>query len=100
MDHLDQLENRSVHILREAYANFKNLGMLWSIGKDRPPLTDYSTWTKPEMKLQAEELRVKVDNDARKDAIQTVLGIAFLFTFAGTAATVIQGWVKIEADRP
>ena len=34
LDHLDQLENRSVHILREAYANFKNLGMLWSIGKD------------------------------------------------------------------
>ena len=34
MEHLDQLENRSVHILREAYANFKNLGMLWSIGKD------------------------------------------------------------------
>src|SRR5687767_15692496 len=34
MDHLDQLENRSVHILREAYANFKHLGMLWSIGKD------------------------------------------------------------------
>jgi sulfate adenylyltransferase subunit 2 len=34
LEHLDQLENRSVHILREAYANFKNLGMLWSIGKD------------------------------------------------------------------
>jgi sulfate adenylyltransferase subunit 2 len=34
MDHLDQLENISVHILREAYANFKSLGMLWSIGKD------------------------------------------------------------------
>lgn len=34
MDHLDQLESRSVHIFREAYANFKNLGMLWSIGKD------------------------------------------------------------------
>src|SRR5689334_20816072 len=34
MDHLDELENRSVHILREAYASFKNLGMLWSIGKD------------------------------------------------------------------
>ena len=34
MDHLDQLENKSVHILREAYANFKQLGMLWSIGKD------------------------------------------------------------------
>lgn len=33
-DHLDQLENRSVHILREAYANFKQLCMLWSIGKD------------------------------------------------------------------
>ncbi len=34
MDHLDQLESLGVHILREAYANFKNMGMLWSIGKD------------------------------------------------------------------
>jgi sulfate adenylyltransferase subunit 2 len=34
MDYLDQLESTSIHILREAYANFKNLGMLWSIGKD------------------------------------------------------------------
>ena len=34
MDHLDQLEHRSVHILREAYAAFRKLGMLWSIGKD------------------------------------------------------------------
>lgn len=34
MEHLDKLENKSVHILREAYAQFKNLGMLWSIGKD------------------------------------------------------------------
>jgi len=34
MDQLDQLENGSIHILREAYANFKSLCMLWSIGKD------------------------------------------------------------------
>jgi sulfate adenylyltransferase subunit 2 len=34
MDNLEQLESTSVHILREAYANFKNLCMLWSIGKD------------------------------------------------------------------
>ncbi|MDH5752642.1 MAG: sulfate adenylyltransferase subunit 2 [Deltaproteobacteria bacterium] len=33
-NHLDELESVSVHILREAYANFKELGMLWSIGKD------------------------------------------------------------------
>jgi sulfate adenylyltransferase subunit 2 len=32
--HLDSLEATSIYILREAYANFKNLGMLWSIGKD------------------------------------------------------------------
>jgi sulfate adenylyltransferase subunit 2 len=38
MDHLDRLENTSVFILREAYANFKNLGMLWSIGKDSTAL--------------------------------------------------------------
>ena len=34
MDHLDVIENKSIHILREAYAQFNNLGMLWSIGKD------------------------------------------------------------------
>jgi len=34
MDKIDRLENLSIYIIREAYANFKNLGMLWSIGKD------------------------------------------------------------------
>ena len=34
MDHLEELEDRSVFILREAYKNFDNLCMLWSIGKD------------------------------------------------------------------
>jgi sulfate adenylyltransferase subunit 2 len=34
MGYLDQLEHQSVHVLREAYANFKSLCMLWSIGKD------------------------------------------------------------------
>lgn len=34
MDHLDRLEAKSVYILREAYREFKNLCMLWSIGKD------------------------------------------------------------------
>ena len=31
---LDQLESQSIFIIREAYAKFKRLGMLWSIGKD------------------------------------------------------------------
>src|SRR5512137_1294532 len=34
MDTLDRLEAQSVHILREAYREFKSLVMLWSIGKD------------------------------------------------------------------
>ena len=34
MDHLEKLEAKSVYILREAYREFKNLCMLWSIGKD------------------------------------------------------------------
>lgn len=34
MDHLDELEAKSVYILREAYREFKNLAMLWSVGKD------------------------------------------------------------------
>jgi sulfate adenylyltransferase subunit 2 len=38
MDHLSRLEDISIHLLREAYANFKNLGMLWSIGKDSTAL--------------------------------------------------------------
>jgi sulfate adenylyltransferase subunit 2 len=31
---LDRLESQSVFIIREAYKSFKNIGMLWSIGKD------------------------------------------------------------------
>ncbi|MBU0615656.1 MAG: sulfate adenylyltransferase subunit 2 [Nanoarchaeota archaeon] len=34
MDRLDKLESQSVYIIREAYSQFKNLAMLWSIGKD------------------------------------------------------------------
>lgn len=34
MDHLQKLEAKSVHIFREAYREFKNLCMLWSVGKD------------------------------------------------------------------
>ncbi len=34
MNPLDRLEATSVHILREAYREFKSLVMLWSIGKD------------------------------------------------------------------
>ena len=32
--HLDELEALSIFILREAYANFRSLCMLWSMGKD------------------------------------------------------------------
>jgi sulfate adenylyltransferase subunit 2 len=34
LDKLDRLEAQSVFIIREAYKSFKNIGMLWSIGKD------------------------------------------------------------------
>jgi sulfate adenylyltransferase subunit 2 len=34
MDHLEQLEQQSVYILREAFRHFERLCMLWSIGKD------------------------------------------------------------------
>lgn len=34
MTHLEKLESQSVYVLREAYSHFKNLAMLWSIGKD------------------------------------------------------------------
>jgi sulfate adenylyltransferase subunit 2 len=34
MTHLEELESKSIHILREAYANFDDFCMLWSIGKD------------------------------------------------------------------
>lgn len=38
MDHLDKLENQSIYIIREAYYQFKHLGLLWSIGKDSTTL--------------------------------------------------------------
>src|SRR5215831_7663806 len=34
MDHLDQLEQQSVYIFREAFRAFERLCMLWSVGKD------------------------------------------------------------------
>lgn len=34
MTHLEKIESQSVYILREAYHHFRNLAMLWSIGKD------------------------------------------------------------------
>ncbi|EKD28071.1 MAG: hypothetical protein ACD_79C00441G0001 [uncultured bacterium] len=34
MTHLEALENHSIYIIREAYAKFSKLGVLWSIGKD------------------------------------------------------------------
>ena len=34
MDRLDTLEAQSIYILREAYAKFNHLGLLWSLGKD------------------------------------------------------------------
>ena len=38
MDSLDALENQSIYIFREAYRKFKDLAMLWSIGKDSTTL--------------------------------------------------------------
>ncbi|MBD3259843.1 sulfate adenylyltransferase subunit CysD [Candidatus Woesearchaeota archaeon] len=38
MDHLDELESKSIYIIREAYKQFKDIAMLWSIGKDSTAL--------------------------------------------------------------
>ena len=38
MDRLDELESRSLHILREARARFRKPALLWSIGKDSTTL--------------------------------------------------------------
>ena len=38
MDHLDELENHSIYIIREAFAQFRQIAMLWSIGKDSTTL--------------------------------------------------------------
>jgi len=38
MDHLDELENRSVYIIRESYHQFGKMAALWSVGKDSTAL--------------------------------------------------------------
>ncbi len=38
MDYLSKLENKSIYIIREAYYQFRNVAMLWSIGKDSTTL--------------------------------------------------------------
>ena len=37
-DLLRQLEGQAIYIIREAYARFRNIGLLWSIGKDSTTL--------------------------------------------------------------
>jgi sulfate adenylyltransferase subunit 2 len=34
MNYLSQLESRTIYIMREAYSEFRNISLLWSIGKD------------------------------------------------------------------
>jgi len=38
MDYLDELESRSIYIIREAYSQFRKIALLWSIGKDSTTL--------------------------------------------------------------
>ncbi len=38
LSQLDRLENQSIFVIREAYSQFRNTAMLWSIGKDSTTL--------------------------------------------------------------
>jgi sulfate adenylyltransferase subunit 2 len=38
VDHYDMLESKSIYIIREAYYRFRNIAMLWSVGKDSTTL--------------------------------------------------------------
>ncbi len=38
MDYLDELENKSVYVIREAYHRFDRMAVLWSMGKDSTAL--------------------------------------------------------------
>jgi 3'-phosphoadenosine 5'-phosphosulfate sulfotransferase (PAPS reductase)/FAD synthetase/intein/homing endonuclease len=38
MDRLDELESRSIYVIREAYSQYRDVGLLWSIGKDSTTL--------------------------------------------------------------
>jgi len=38
VDHLSELESKSIYIIREAYYQFRNIAILWSIGKDSTTL--------------------------------------------------------------
>jgi len=38
MDKLDELESRSIYIIREAYYHYNNMAVLWSVGKDSTTL--------------------------------------------------------------
>ena len=38
MNYLEELESKTIYIVREAYNRFKNIALLWSIGKDSTTL--------------------------------------------------------------
>lgn len=37
-DYLDELEGKTIYIMRESYARFRNIALLWSVGKDSTTL--------------------------------------------------------------
>ncbi len=41
MNRLDELENRSIYIIREAYSHFEKIAALWSMGKDSTVLLTF-----------------------------------------------------------
>ena len=38
MDYLDELESKSIYVIREAYHRFRRIAVLWSVGKDSTTL--------------------------------------------------------------
>jgi len=38
MNYLEELENKTIYIIRETYASFRDMALLWSIGKDSTTL--------------------------------------------------------------
>src|SRR3954465_14979410 len=93
-EHLDQLENHSVFILREAHHAFRNLAMPWSMGKDSnvllwlslkaffgkvpypllhidttyefPEMLEFREWARHEYGLR---IIVKINNEARERGV-------------------------------
>jgi len=71
--HLDQLENQSIFIFREAYHGFKKIATPWSMGKDSNEIRDFTGIDARYEAPEGAEIVVRTDRQSVDESVATIL---------------------------